>query len=660
MIKRAALILLLLASPVISVRADTPLLMEGKQTLFQRVLMRSAVGARDAPAGAVVAQVRALDPYFVYERAGGEGETWLRLASGVDGEGAFWAKESETIPWRQNIILTFTTLGELERLLIFEKIDDIYTVIESEDPAYDASILRQQAAAAEAARKSGEQVEAGAILALGPSDGVDFRKQFYMLPILEAEEAVFDTGGFVNLLKIAVAKSGAPEREVAIAPKADRTEALKQFSVGVAFVVDTTRSMGLYFGEVRDAVGSVFEAVNESDVGGRFSFALVGFRDHVDRPGVEYLAKTFVDLQQGKDRAVFLAGLDSMQEAEASTKGFNEDSFAGVAHALDQLDWDGFDARMIILLTDAGPREANDPLSATSMSARGLANYAQEVRRARIAVMHLKTDKGQSTHDSAAAAYKDLTRAANVGELYYGVPGGDPKKLREAASALVGGLMSMAATAGKGQELNPEVEAADKAKGLETDQAALIKRSLQVAKAMQLDYLGAETGVDAPDVFEGWIADRDFAKQGLKPIDVRLLVTRNQLSDLGEALENIVIQGEETGLEPTNFFAKVVAAAAEMSRRPDQVAAHGGQSLADASLIGEYLEGLPYRSQVMSIDERTWLAMSISEQQELLDLMAEKLERYDAAIRGSDNWILLNPADEPGDAVYPMPLEDLP
>lgn len=98
-----------------------------------------------------------------------------------------------------------------------------------------------------------------------------------------------------------------------------------------------------------------------------------------------------------------------------------------------------------------------------------------------------------------------------------------------------------------------------------------------------------------------------------------------------------------------------------MSRRPESVARAGtDDSLADKALISELLEGLPYRSKIMSMDENMWLSMPIAEQQEFLDLLYEKLERYRQSMSGVDNWVLMHPDQGPDEAVYPMPLENLP
>ncbi|MEM8698566.1 MAG: vWA domain-containing protein, partial [Pseudomonadota bacterium] len=438
-----------------------------------------------------------------------------------------------------------------------------------------------------------------------------------------------------------------------------RRQALEDFSTGVVFAIDTTRSMGPYFDPVMNAVAEIYGRLQGSGAAGQLSFGLVGFRDAVVRQDIEYLSRTFVPLTSASNPEVFVQGLTEMREATGSTKGFNEDSFAGVKHALDSMEWSGVDARFVVLVTDAGPRVGNDPLSATGLGARGLANYAKDIRGAHVLTLHLTTPRGNHTHGFAAQAYTELSRVGSADPLYYEVPDGTPGNLERSARLVADALAGAILAARQGEEIDvdgytPPVDATEA-------EAELGRRTLKVARSMQLDYLGSETSAEAPDVFEGWIADRDFRNNGVKPIEVRLLVNRSQMSDLYEAMRLVVEKGEESGLEPTTFFQKVLTAAAEMSRRPDNVAAIAEDaSIADAALIGELLEGLPYRSQIMGIDESAWLSMNIAEQTELLDLLADKVARYEDAIAGVDNWVLLNPDQTSDEAVYPMPLENLP
>jgi serine/threonine-protein kinase PpkA len=180
-------------------------------------------------------------------------------------------------------------------------------------------------------------------------------------------------------------------------------------------------------------------------------------------------------------------------------------------------------------------------------------------------------------------------------------------------------------------------------------------------RTMQLAYLGRTQDAKAPDVFEAVVADRDFERMGLKPLSIRLLLTKAELSNLDEALRIIIEQAEENVINPNEFFGQVLGAAADMSRRPDKVSRRADPSLAEAVNISEFIADLPYKSRVMSITEDDWVRMSISEQQTVVNELYEKIERYRRYNRATDQWIdYLGTGAKAENLVYPMSLNDLP
>ncbi|MEO0360296.1 MAG: VWA domain-containing protein, partial [Pseudomonadota bacterium] len=74
----------------------------------------------------------------------------------------------------------------------------------------------------------------------------------------------------------------------------------------------------------------------------------------------------------------------------------------------------------------------------------------------------------------------------------------------------------------------------------------------------------------------------------------------------------------------------------------------------------EYLEGLPYQSRLMGLTEDDWIAMSVGDQQAIIDEAYAAIRLYQSFHDNADRWIALNETDDPGDHVYPVPLEALP
>jgi hypothetical protein len=95
-----------------------------------------------------------------------------------------------------------------------------------------------------------------------------------------------------------------------------------------------------------------------------------------------------------------------------------------------------------------------------------------------------------------------------------------------------------------------------------------------------------------------------------------------------------------------------------MSRDPNRVIDQDFRSL--GGVLGEYLEGLPYRTQILEIDEDTWLAMGPFKQREILDGIAEKLERYRLYHDQTDLWVALHEGAPDGEKVFPIPIDSLP
>lgn len=662
-----ALAIMALLVPVLapmSVHAETPLVMDGKTSLFQRVLTRSETPRRSAPGGTANSRIEALAPLYVFETLSEGGVEWLRVASDIKGTDAFWIRREDSYVWNQNIVLTFERHGDLDRMLLFRDADDVFAVVESELPAVVANEARATALKAE---RSG--TDAGSIVALGPRRIVDLTKNFYFLPILQWEEGVFETGGggFVNVLEVAVAKDKPKRTDSDPVIDSSSTddpgkdaEVLKDLDIGIAFVVDTTISMDKYIAATQKVVLSMFDQLSTSKAGDQINFGLIGFRDSLTAaPKAGYLAETFVGFDKRRSKSTFAAGMSRMAEATYPTRNFREDSFAGIQMALNQYRKSDLDGFWIILITDASPRDASDRFSSTKRSAEGIANFAQE-SGAYIATLHLKTAAGKDTKDHARAEqiYSRLSEVRNEGALYWSVPEGNVRAFEAAARDLATVISNDIATAVHSEKivLDPEVAISDPSEDAERD--AFLKRAGRVAKAMRLSFLGRETSAEAPEVFSAWIADRDFAKRGLKPVEIRLLLTKNQLSDLETALRTIVDKGEENILEPDQFFRQVVAASADMSRRPEAIAARP-DTLADGALISDYLEGLPYRSGVMNVTERDWARMDAVEQLEFMDRLSERAERYRVLHNSPELWVEII-RDGVGETVYPMLLNDLP
>jgi hypothetical protein len=102
-------------------QARTPLLMEGKTSLYQRVLTRPGAQLGAQPGGAAGQPVPALSQYYVYERRPIDGAEWLAVGAGSRGTVDGWVRAEATLPWKSQMALVFTNPAARAPTLLFEK-----------------------------------------------------------------------------------------------------------------------------------------------------------------------------------------------------------------------------------------------------------------------------------------------------------------------------------------------------------------------------------------------------------------------------------------------------------------------------------------------------------------------------------------------------------
>jgi hypothetical protein len=324
--------------------------------------------------------------------------------------------------------------------------------------------------------------------------------------------------------------------------------------------------------------------------------------------------------------------------------------------AIDNVNWQEFGGRYIVMITDASSRDSSHRFSSTGLGPEEVREKALEKSIATY-VVHLKTPQGEKDHTKAERQYRTLSNYPNIGELYYPVQTGNVSDFRKNIDVLADAIVDQVETASSGVLSKPE-ETAEPAKSDEPDD--LKDKTAALGYAMQLIYLGRETGVEAPEMLRAWAIDRDLSNPARTALQVRLLLTKNQLSDLQAALRQIVDVGIATEISRDKFFDQLKSAAAVLSRDPTGIGKSGQTNLQELGLMGEYLEDLPYRSRVLALSEEIWNRWSIGEQVAFLDDLSAKIRLYQSFHDDVDNWVTLDDGASPGEAVYPVPLSALP
>jgi len=152
----------------------------------------------------------------------------------------------------------------------------------------------------------------------------------------------------------------------------------------------------------------------------------------------------------------------------------------------------------------------------------------------------------------------------------------------------------------------------------------------------------------------------DLARPDTPTFKVAVMLTKNQLSDLSRRLELVLDQAQRTKRTGAkDFFNSILSAAAQTSRDPDQFSRRPNQNLGELGILAEFLNDLPYRSNVMRLTEEDWYRLSLGEQQAFINNLKSKLKRYTQIHDDVANWTSFG-AEEPGDAVYRVPLSLMP
>ncbi|QXI43676.1 protein kinase [Pseudomonas wayambapalatensis] len=616
-----------------------PLLMAGKKTLFQRVLTKPGARLADSPGGAAGDSLPAFSVLYVYQRKDIDGKAWIQVGAASDGLREGWLPAEQTSDWKQSLVLKFTERSGRAPVMFMRQPDDVQQLLDDSTQAR-AQLLKAQNDPAEVPR----------VLALEPAANAVPQDQFYLMPIFDYRESFDADGQPVQLLNIASidpgsSAAGSAPQAAGVASAGDNS-----FRTGIVLVVDTSVSMQPYIDRVRQVVSELQQQLAARGELDSVSFGLVGFRNSVKRtPGLDYLSKTLVSLDEGRDPARFLKAASQVKATTVSSHSFNEDAFAGVMQAVEGMDWSGYGGRIVLLVSDAGALRKSDPESSTRMNEAEVRQAALS-KQIKIYALHLRTPAGVKNHGSAEQQYRVLTADSNprIGDLYVGVPGGDVNAFGERVQEIGSTFAELVH-----QVRNQQPQAVP----LLASGSSLAAKTQAVGYAMHMDFLGRRSASQAPQLVSAWTADRDLTNPALPTLQVCVMLTKLQLNDLQQSLKLIVDAARKTRSSPGDFFNEIASASAYMSRDPGALSK--GANLAQGGVLGEYLEGLPYRSKSLSMTQDLWLSLSVAEQEDFIDELDSKIRLYETFHNDMANWVRFGNA-EPGDALYRVPLSTLP
>jgi hypothetical protein len=125
-------------------------------------------------------------------------------------------------------------------------------------------------------------------------------------------------------------------------------------------------------------------------------------------------------------------------------------------------------------------------------------------------------------------------------------------------------------------------------------------------------------------------------------------------------VKQILDAANEGMISPAKMFERLRSVAATMGADPNQLKQLDNTSITDLGVMGEYLADLPYRSDVLNLDEETWKSWDGLAQEKFIRTLATKLRHYQRYNADVDRWVALAKDSDPRDHVYPIPLEMMP
>lgn len=228
-----------------AIAEETPLLIDGSKSLYRRVLTTPDCELKDAAAANGGTKIPAFSRYYIYE----ENSNAVRVGPDTTGKNnKKWLDKSCVVDWKVQTALLFSNPADRNRAPIFAKKEDLMSIIDADDPKAVAKPYYLQIRDGKGSDK---------LIAAEPAKYIDYKNQFYLLPILNFEEGMFSDGNYVQALEIAsvnLNQNADKPKVESSAPSDNDKSAIKGFKAAIVFVIDSSISMQPYLEDRKSVV----------------------------------------------------------------------------------------------------------------------------------------------------------------------------------------------------------------------------------------------------------------------------------------------------------------------------------------------------------------------------------------------------------------------
>ncbi|MDR2352217.1 MAG: VWA domain-containing protein [Deltaproteobacteria bacterium] len=646
-----------------------PLLLEGKSTLYQRVLIRPAAVSFDSIQSlgdySRATKLVPFSVYYVYEKLEENGQFYYLCGTGTKGEDLVWIEEDFVAQLNQSMVAVLAERAGRGQILFFKEnhLPSLLNIANSAGIGENLDRLSDEFQTYLASKE--KPPEDFPLEAAEPSlaSGAIVEERFYIMPIFENVYSEEDE----NLQYLRVGSIDPGESDAMVDTLSEDLEPPK---IGIVFVIDTTKSMGPYIEACREISQAIYDLILQTDNADNIFLAFVAFRSSVEAsPDIEYTTKVISDFTGVRDRDSFAKALSEVKATEVSTHSFNEDSLAGLNTAINDLNWEPLNGGILILLTDAGPLTARDGYRSSddtpfSVHERAAKRYRE--KDIKIIPIHLKTPEGarSGNHTQAQKAYQELAFTVEGKPSYLPIdlknPADGPRIFSTMTQEFVK-RMNLALTG-----VTPQTDD----ENLNNEDCGLMCDSNRFADliglSLRLDYLGRHNETSGPILISSWISDKDLRSYEsddpvpIPAVEAAVLMTRQQLSTLYDTVKAIV-DGARNSLDSDaslNFFSALKSATSRVVRDPSEFVASPDTPLSEMIIASEFLEGLPYKSRIMTFSEQAWNNMMPVDREGLINELEGKLDSYRIYENDDANWGKF--ATDTLDHLYRVPLVSLP